>query len=287
VARLRLFRSWRGFTLIELLVVIAIIAILIGLLVPAVQKVREAGDRTTCQNNLKQIALACHAFHDVYKRLPPAESSFAAPFRNARGNTFWFILPYIEQGNLYKGSNGDAWSGAAVPGTGQVAYATTIPLYLCPSSPRNHPVQMWAGGWAAGDYAANFQVFGDGRTWATDRGARLPGGLPDGTSQTVMITEKHARCDASYSTLWAHGYWDFNWTPQIMYPSYSGPGAMFQIQPLQGVCNNQRAASPHTASLQVAMADGSTQSFSQGMSQTTWWALCTPDAGDVPGNDWP
>jgi len=286
VARLRLFRNWRGFTLIELLVVIAIIAILIGLLVPAVQKVREAADRTQCQNNLKQIALACHSFHDVYKRLPPAQASFQAPFRNANGNTFWFILPYIEQGNLYKGANGDSW-GVVVPATGQYAYAQPIPLYMCPGSPRIQPVQMWGGGWAAGDYASNFQVFGNGQTGALDRGARLGGSFQDGTSQTVMFTEKYARCDPSYSTLWAHGYWDFNWTPQIMYPSYAGTGAMFQIQPIQSVCNNQRAASPHSASLQVAMADGSTQSFTQGMSPTTWWALCTPDSGDLPGNNWP
>jgi prepilin-type N-terminal cleavage/methylation domain-containing protein len=295
VARLRLFRKWRGFTLIELLVVIAIIAILIGLLVPAVQKVREAAARAQCQNNLKQMGLACHNFHDTYRKMPPAWADPGGRYGNATGNTFWFILPYIEQGPVFTSAGGNLGANTSL---GQPGYATPIPIYLCPSSPNNQPVQMWGGGWAAGDYAVNFQVFGNGRTGSLDRAAKLGGGFPDGTSNTVMITEKEARCDQNYSTLWAHGYWDLNWTPQIMFRGtvtisgtptlldYTGPGAMFQITPTQATCNNQRAASPHAGSLQVVMADGSTHSFTDGMSPNTWWFLCTPDGGDLPGSDW-
>src|SRR5436853_511345 len=87
----------RGFTLIELLVVIAIIAILIALLVPAVQKVREAAARTQCTNNLKQLALGCHAYHDVNKFLPPARLA-----RDAYATWPVLILPYIDQGALYQ-----------------------------------------------------------------------------------------------------------------------------------------------------------------------------------------
>jgi len=176
----------RGFTLIELLVVIAIIAILIGLLLPAVQKVREAAARMQCSNNLKQIALGCHGYHDANGTLPPAY--YVGPGigwtdENNFGPTWTvLLLPFIEQDNLYKTvspnvQNYQNWVKGVAGGFNDQNWkairSQTIKTYLCPSEGNAGVAgNRTVGNWARGNYGANMGP--------SDPGTSMNGGSPQG-----------------------------------------------------------------------------------------------------------
>ena len=212
MARAIAFLRRPGFTLIELLVVIAIIAILIALLVPAVQKVREAAARTQCANNLKQIGLAIHNYHDVRKRLPPARGEYFLTYAQALGYTSannygglfpggftqyggWMcsILPYVEQDTLF---NAMKYQGTAY-GVFFTYYSKAIPIFRCPSDPRNVDETPNGGnmtnylGVTGSDGTFNEEFYGpsNGIFNLKSTGQRLTDVI-DGTAYTLMVGER-------------------------------------------------------------------------------------------------
>jgi len=193
----RLLKKFRGFTLIELLVVIAIIAILIGLLLPAVQKVREAAARMSCSNNLKQIGVAIHNYASTYggTQLPALTSSTGAPtYGNYQGCILITLLPFIEQNNLYMTSTavtGNTWDGSGNINAAGPVRCQTIKTYVCPSdfTVSNYWSGAQVGGWKAACYGANLQVFGTVRAGATVTGLSST----SATSRTAPPTPSPSR----------------------------------------------------------------------------------------------
>jgi prepilin-type N-terminal cleavage/methylation domain-containing protein len=197
----------RGFTLIELLVVIAIIAILIGLLLPAVQKVREAANRIKCSNNLKQLGLAAHNYHDTIGHLPPGIGYF--PTTNGAFGTYLFhLLPYLEQDNLFARSLGNVpFPGgptiAYYPGNNDV-YSQKVALFLCPSDPSVGPGTAVIQGYTFGlaSYAPNAMVNANNDLTTTPYTTDPQGKngfqfITNGLSNTILHAEKYARCSTT------------------------------------------------------------------------------------------
>ncbi len=235
----------RGFTLIELLVVVAIIAILIGLLVPAVQKVRESAARTQCQNNLKQIGLALHTYHDAYKRLPPPRGNYVPTplFTEFRG---WMceILPYVEQGPLARMMYTNPWY------TGFFAtYNTPVNLYLCPSDPRDlRAVPSGNGaltsylGVTGSDSDVNLQLKGptNGIFNVSSKGVRLTD-IRDGTSNTLMVGERPPTASL-FEGWWGASDYDTLLSTRQLYGDLFGAGGcvlpgLFGPGDTNGPCN--------------------------------------------------
>ena len=283
----------RAFTLIEVLIVVGVIALLIGLLLPAVQKVREAAARSMSQNNIKQLILAVHNFagdHDG--RLPVLDGNEASP--NPRQSLFIAILPYVEQQAVYRSYLSDLPSGK-----------TRIKLFLSPADPTLTDANTIAG---VSSYAPN--------AFAFQEGFSLAAGFSDGTSNTIAFGEHYAYCNNHIFTFWVWNMMDYEvrrasfadggpvfqqnygnygdmapideGSPPTARPSYPHPTLgflTFQVAPAVKDCYALAPQTPHPSGMLSAMMDGSLRTISPSVSNSVFWGAVTPSGGEVLG-DW-
>jgi prepilin-type N-terminal cleavage/methylation domain-containing protein len=277
----------RGFTLIELLVVIAIIGILVALLLPAVQAAREAARRSSCQNNLKQIAIACHNYHDTTGKLPPASVSPTL----AGSSGFAAILPFMEQSNLY--TLYDFSKGNSDP-VNLAAVSQRIPTYICPSCVFARAVPI--AGCDANNRAPGTYAFSTGSLdpWGANNGAIATAATPqtnfasilDGTSNTFMLGESHWNIKDYLFTFGpcvgqVRGGFTYWASPYPLSTAFTTRGP-FNPKLLNGDTKRlSNFRSNHPGIVNMANVDGSVRTVGETIDHIILDAMATRDAGDL------
>ena len=299
--------SHRGFTLIELLVAIAIMAVLMALLVPAVQQAREAARRTECKNNLKQLGLALQNYHSAFGIFPPgAIYDFE---RSVGNNATWIsmILPYIDQLPLFERADWNASFAATVaPGNPPAEIVSaSIPNMSCPSDPAHGKLAL--GVFRRGNYAANSGIGplhsvsnpnDPTRTYSgpfTMNSSRSLRDFTDSYSSTVVVAELLNSTHNDFrgvmhypeGPLYQHDRVPNSTMPDESRGVYCLNGRLVPCVGTSTTASDRAliysARSVHSGGVQVALADGSTHFISENISLTTWKALGTQGGGEVVG----
>jgi prepilin-type N-terminal cleavage/methylation domain-containing protein len=302
-----------AFTLIELLVVIAIIAVLIALLLPAVQQAREAARRTQCKNNMKQIGLALHNYHDTFRVFPPGQFNFIGsdaphvyPYGGARACWMQQLLPYIDQAPLYAG-----FAPGMASGTYALNWAgkqTVIPGFNCPSDPVGSKVMTAGAASAAASqgFHGNYVLCGASTDFGpAGSGANLNGivhplsktslsSVTDGSSNTVMGSEILLTVDTASHDL--RGRYYNSWEGNVLFSTLLPPNTTTGDRSMQNYCINgirrpcatsgnnvQFARSFHVGGVHVLMGDGATRFISENISTLTWNSLGSRAGSEVVG----
>jgi prepilin-type N-terminal cleavage/methylation domain-containing protein/prepilin-type processing-associated H-X9-DG protein len=294
-------RARHAFTLIELLVVIAIIAILIGLLLPAVQKVREAASNARCRNNLKQIGLALHIYHDRTGSFPPGYVSMTKPDGTDGGPGWGWaaqILADVEQSNLQ--NQIDFTRG--LPMTPPAISTYLLVLYRCPSDQAPSPFTVHANNGQAIQIAqANYvAMFGDGPIVATQAGGVGDGvfyrnsqtriaDITDGTSNTILIGERSSDLALATWTASVPGASVPPQTPGVVAPSGQPPVLVLghtgtqaaPVPPNSSLSDVAAFRSRHPGGVNFLFGDGSVHQIGPSISPASWLALGTRAGSDV------
>jgi prepilin-type N-terminal cleavage/methylation domain-containing protein/prepilin-type processing-associated H-X9-DG protein len=290
----------RAFTLIELLVVIAILGVLFALLLPAVQKVRGAAQRSSCANNLKQLGLAAHHYHDTHSSFPTGYVR-PSPLRQGRGFTlFVSLLPYFEQANLSRVWDYQKYGNNLGPYPTAVA-SQALAIAVCPADTLPWPAIYHNGGsgppedWGLTSYGGNAgtRSAGDSQSrdgiFFQDSAVRLAD-VTDGTSNTLLFGERDHE-DPNYDRLCppdllgTNGWWAYPWMTDVL---LSAPVSVnYQVPPSVTDCAEIKAnrlsafGSRHAGGANFGLADGSVRFLSDGISLETLRALSTRASGEV------